>query len=43
MAVDLVTVKVRVVGVAVGVVHTDRLVAGVAQNANAVGHDPGLV
>lgn len=43
MTVDLVSVKVGVVGVAVGVVHPDRLVAGVAEDSNAVSHDARLV
>lgn len=43
VAVDLVAIEVGVVRVAVGVVHPDGLIAGVAQHADAVGHDPGLV
>lgn len=43
VAVDFVAVEVSVVGVAVGVVHPDCLVAGIAKDADTMGHDPGLV
>lgn len=43
MAVDLVSVKVGVVGVAVCVVHPNRLVSGVAEDSHAVSHDARLV
>lgn len=43
VAVHLVAVKVRVVGVAVGVVHADSLLAWVAQHARVVRHDAWLV
>lgn len=43
VAVDLISIEVGVVCVAVGVVHPDGLVARVAEHANAVGHDARLV
>lgn len=43
MTVNLVSVEVSVVGVAVGVVHPDRLVARVAEDSHAVSHDARLV
>lgn len=43
VTVDLVSVEVGIVGVAVGVMHPDGLVAWVAKHANAMGHDSRLV
>lgn len=43
MAVDLIPIKISVVGVAIGVVHADGLVPRVSQNANTVSHDARLV
>lgn len=43
MTVNLVPVEVGVVRVAVGVMHPDRLVAGVAEDSHAVSHDARLV
>lgn len=43
MAVDLIPVKVSVVGVAIRVVHPDRLVTRVAEDSHAVRHDARLV
>lgn len=43
VAIDLISVKVGVVGVAVSVVHPDGLVTRVSEHANTVGHDSRLV